>query len=479
MSEHNRRDFLRIAGLAGGSGLIAYQAAAAIPGLTQTVTDAPAEILHPVEVTGPLAVPIVGHLPGSRRQYMLPAGQGENHTIGSHVMTRLSRPAETTNVHELVAFAAKSGASMPRHAHLGAHAALLVLGGIVELELNGDTWTMMRGDFANIPPGTPHAWTMRSDKSQFALYTMGDRVGAAFVAMGTPAATSAVPQYDGQAIAPGRLVDASVSGDFQLRPSPAPASPAARVANKTVPGAPGPYVILDGGGDRFGGNTLLAKNVNTGGQFLFVITDGPKSPGVGPHFHARHFENFLGIDGETMGWAHGKAVSVKTGDYFQTPPLNLHGFALTQPYNRFAAFLTPGIFEKYFTGNPFGRLLHRPGADAQNGVPDAGGVAVAAPGPPPGTKSTDSAMLYYLMMSGRGPDGFPLDVHAATRPLPPQDPFWINLQPLTVGRATSAAERMALLTHGMAICGVAGLGREMSPELRRSLTLKPKAENFV
>ena len=69
---------------------------------------------------------------------------------------------------------------------------------------------------------------------------------------------------------------------------------------------------------------------------------------MGAHFHARHFENFFGFDGETLGWAYGKAVPLRTGDYFQAPPRNLHGFRLNQDYNRFAAFLTPGIFENFF-----------------------------------------------------------------------------------------------------------------------------------
>src|SRR4029077_17712414 len=89
-------------------------------------------------------------------------------------------------------------------------------------------------------------------------------------------------------------------------------------------------------------------NANTTGQFLFIITEGGPGGGVGAHFHARHFENFFGLDGETLGWAYGKAVPLRMGDYFQAPPRNLHGFRLNQAYNRFAAFLTPGIFENFF-----------------------------------------------------------------------------------------------------------------------------------
>ncbi len=123
---------------------------------------------------------------------------------------------------------------------------------------------------------------------------------------------------------------------------------AVRVSNKQLPLTPGAYVLADGGGERFGGNTFLARNANTSGQFLFIITEGGPGGGVGAHFHARHFENFFGLDGETLGWAYGKAVPLHTGDYFQAPPRNLHGFRLNQAYNRFAAFLTPGIFESFF-----------------------------------------------------------------------------------------------------------------------------------
>ena len=41
-------------------------------------------------------------------------------------------------------------------------------------------------------------------------------------------------------------------------------------------------------------------------------------------------------------------MPLQIGDYFQAPPRNLHGFRLNQAYNRFAAFLTPGIFENFF-----------------------------------------------------------------------------------------------------------------------------------
>ena len=182
----------------------------------------------------------------------------------------------------------------------------------------------------------------------FTLFTTGPLVGPAFVAMGTPHTGPTIPTGIPHEIPAGKLALGSFAGDFQLVAAEAPAGQPTRVTNKELPVTPTPYVILDGGGDRFGGNVFLARNANTNGQFLFIMTEGGPGGGVGAHFHARHFENFYGFDGETLGWAQGKAVPLHTGDYFQTPPRHLHGFRLNQAYNRFAAFLTPGIFEPFF-----------------------------------------------------------------------------------------------------------------------------------
>jgi quercetin 2,3-dioxygenase len=231
--------------------------------------------------------------------------------VGSQVIKRIARPQETAGVagvHEATRFSGRSGASMPRHRHLISHAALLVFSGELELELDGRRWTLMRGDFANIPAGTPHAWTMRSDRTEFTLFTTGATAGAAFVAMGAPHTGPTIPTGLPDAIPASKLALASFAGDFQLVATAAAAGAPVRVTSKELPTTPTPYVILDGGGDRFGGNSFLARNANTNGQFLFIMTEGGPGGGVGAHFHARHFENFYGFDGETLGWANGRAV---------------------------------------------------------------------------------------------------------------------------------------------------------------------------
>ncbi len=219
MTTWNRRAFLNIAGLAAGGGLLGAKAGGTLGVFAQGTPAFPDEILNPVEVSGAQAVPVIGRLPGDRRMYVANITQGEHHLVGSQVMSRVSRPAETAGVHEMMTFSGRTGASMPRHTHLSSHAAILILGGEVELEVNGQRWIMMRGDFANLPPGTPHGWTMRSDRGQLALFSMSDRVGPAFVAMGVPHASSDAPTTGSHEIAAGKLATASFAGDFQLRPT--------------------------------------------------------------------------------------------------------------------------------------------------------------------------------------------------------------------------------------------------------------------
>ena len=470
MEDWNRRRFISTAAVAAGSGLAGWNVFGSHGLLAQAPAGVPDEILNPVEVSGAEAQPVMGKLPGQKRMYVLPDNAGEYHRVGSQVMKRIARREDTGDVHELATFTANAGATMPRHTYLSSHAAVLVMRGEIELEVGGDRWTMMRGDFANLPPGTAHGWTMKSDGAQLALFSMNHRVGSAFTAMGERQDGAQIPSNVPHEIPAAALARAAAAGDFQLAPAAAPAGAAVRVTNKQLPVTPGAYVLADGGGERFGGNTFLARNANTTGQFLFIITEGGPGGGVGAHFHARHFENFFALDGETLGWAYGKAVPLRTGDYFQAPPRNLHGFRLNQDYNRFAAFLTPGIFESFFTRGGGGGRGRGDGAGRGGAAPAGrGGDEGRGRG---GFAGGAAEMFRSLQMSGRGPDGYPLDVHPAKLPLPPQDPIWMK------GAASGLGDRAALLAHAQAICGVP-ISREITPELRRALALKPRPEDFI
>ena len=91
--------------------------------------------------------------------------------------------------------------------------------GEIELEVGGDRWTMMRGDFANLPPGTAHGWTMKSDGAQLALFSMNHRVGSAFTAMGERQDGAQIPSNVPHEIPAAALARAAAAGDFQLAPA--------------------------------------------------------------------------------------------------------------------------------------------------------------------------------------------------------------------------------------------------------------------
>ena len=115
---------------------------------------------------------------------------------------------------------------------------------------------------------------MKSDGAQLALFSMNHRVGAAFTTMGERQDGSQIAANVPHEISAAALARAAAAGDFQLAPAATPAGTPARVTSKQLPLTPGAYVLADGGGERFGGNTFLARNANTNGQFLFIITEG-------------------------------------------------------------------------------------------------------------------------------------------------------------------------------------------------------------
>ena len=283
--------------------------------------------------------------------------------------------------------------------------------------------------------------------------TMGNRAGAAFVAMGSPQSTNVVGSQPRLAISGGKLADASSEGDFQLVPSIA-GGIAERVSNLVLP--------------------LRARAVRPARwrrraiRRQYVSGAQPEHDRAVPLHHDRgrswrrcgcalpcaSLREFPGRRRRDAGLGVcGKAVSLTAGVYFQAPPRNLHGFRLNQAYNRFAAFLSPGIFEPFFTRG--GRGQNGVGRQAQ---PEAAAEDAAradrrrvrqrrrAPEAARGGPGSND-MFRTLMMSGRGPDGYPLDVHGPTLPLPPQDPIWMQ------GRDGAIAERAALLAHALAICG--------------------------
>src|SRR5687767_6914175 len=105
MREWDRRRFISTAAIATGGGLAGWYGLGSRSLFAQApLAGVPDEILNPVEVSGAGAQPVIGKLPGQKRMYVLPANAGEFHRVGSQVMKRIARPADTGDVHELATF---------------------------------------------------------------------------------------------------------------------------------------------------------------------------------------------------------------------------------------------------------------------------------------------------------------------------------------------------------------------------------------
>jgi len=78
-------------------------------------------------------------------------------------------------------------------------------------------------------------------------------------------------------------------------------------------------------------------------------------------------------------------------------------------------------------------------------------------------------------MSGRGPDGYPLDVHGHKLPLPPQDAVWLQGADAT----DVIRQREAIRMHAQMLNGTMPVSHGFTPELERALSFKPRAEDFI
>ena len=216
------------------------------------------------------------------------------------------RPADTGDVHELATFTGNTGAAVPRHAHLSSHAAVLVMRGEDRVRARGRSLDHDARRFREPAAGDAARVDDAIRRRTVALFSMNHRVGAAFTAMGERQEGPQLPTACRLRFLPRPWRARLPPAIFSSRPPPRPRG--ARPGHEQAAAA-GAWRLraADGGGERFGG-TPSSRATRT--QPVSSCSSSPRGHGggVGAHFHARHFENFFGLDGETLGWAYGKAV---------------------------------------------------------------------------------------------------------------------------------------------------------------------------
>ena len=290
-------------------------------------------------------------LPGTCHAYVLQDGDGDRYLTGGQLATVIARHADTGGLLEAVVVSGRRESTFPLHLHPQGHEAMIVLDGRIDLRLGANRYLLSRGDYASIPPGTPHgyridgpyarvlAWTVNGSAARLQA-TLGEPAGEA-TGPGEPAAWSAERQRRAEAAADVRFVTGDRDEVASIQ------EPAA-----TAPDDVSPYALREGSGERLlAGDqlfTFLATQANTAGAFIALTTVGPKGTPIPRHFHEKHTETFFCLDGRMTMWGGDEEVTLHRGDFLHAPAGTIHAYRLDAPLTRFVGFLAPGLFEPFF-----------------------------------------------------------------------------------------------------------------------------------
>jgi quercetin 2,3-dioxygenase len=291
----------------------------------------------------------INQLPGRKCPYAISAGEGDRYAFDGQLATVIARNEDTDGLLDLVIVSGGKGASFPLHSHERTHESLYVLDGTLELELDGRTFGLTRGDFANIPPRSLHGYTMTSHRTQILWWAVDGDSTRIYAALGSKYDGYVHPADSGTDIPGEKLGAAEKSADIQFSGSGGQGSS----AWVTLP-PPGKesYVLGSGEGERMlAGNQLfafLAHQGNSDGKFISLTTVGPKGDKIPEHYHEKHTETFFCLDGLMTMWTDGEELALCPGDFLHVPAGTIHAFRLDAHYTRFIGVLAPGLFEPFF-----------------------------------------------------------------------------------------------------------------------------------
>ncbi|NMO14600.1 quercetin 2,3-dioxygenase [Pyxidicoccus fallax] len=300
-----------------------------------------------------------GKLPGSAVPYFIRSGEGERYLVGGLVADLVARGNDTGELFEAAVLTGGRDANFPLHTHARTHEALLVLDGEVELWLGQEHYLLIQGDYASIPEGTPHAFSMRSHRTRLVSWSTGKEMSSLYKALGQPYAGHVQPPDAKPELSRELLKKAEASADVRFTGKAPGRGTPKRVTNGTLPGRKAPYVLASGEGERLvAGDQLfsfLGDSRTSDGRFLIVMTEGPSGPMIPAHFHEKHTETFMCLDGSMTMRVNDQTLTLSPGDFVHAPARTIHAYQLNSHYTRFVGLLTPGLFEPFFRtlGDPY------------------------------------------------------------------------------------------------------------------------------
>lgn len=262
------------------------------------------------------------------RAFVSRAGEGEPRTSGGVTTTIAARVAAGLHTLECARIRGDSGARVAPHRHRVGHEALLVLTGILDLQIDGADVRLHAGDFASVPPDVVHGCRLRVDGTSVVAWTVRARA-----------------PYAADAQSPGNDVAADTVSCDVVPSSVAPVP-------RALPDAAMSYVLARGAGEHLAAGrqvfSFLAHQRATNGRFISVATAGLTDGPIPPHFHRRHSETFLCLNGPMTMWIDGTAHRIRPGDLVHVPPGVVHAYQLHAADARFVGVLVPGLFEPFF-----------------------------------------------------------------------------------------------------------------------------------
>ena len=202
-------------------------------------------------------------LPGKPAAYCVRSGDGVRYALGAQLATVIARRDDTGGLLEAATVSGGRGAASPRHRHVRGHEALLVTEGRLELRLDDRLYEMAPGDYASIPAGVAHAYTMRGHYTRFLQWMVGGALAESYAETGT-ATTASIHDESGARIF--ALPPEESSGRLDVIRA-TDESPRTHMAGyDAIPEDAAPYVVESGDGERLVAGDQLFTFLCTSGQ---------------------------------------------------------------------------------------------------------------------------------------------------------------------------------------------------------------------
>ncbi|MFS0644068.1 quercetin 2,3-dioxygenase [Siminovitchia sp. 179-K 8D1 HS] len=295
---------------------------------------------------------LVNKLPDQKIPYLIRSGEGDRYVFGRQLATIIANGTSTENLVELVILSGGKGDAFPAHKHAKSHEGIYVLHGKLEVVIEDKKYLLTDGNYAFIPAGTVHGYTMQSHRTQFLSVTSKGEVSSLYSAIGKPYdkfvhPQKAINELSGEDFAAAaNVADVSFLFDHQVDGAPQ------IVENAVVPGDVSPYVLETGEGVRLVTadqlHSVITSQANTNCDFITVVTEGPKGEKIPEHYHQKHTEFFFALEGQVTIWANGEEVVLHPGDFLHCPANTVHAYRFDSHYTKMVGFLATGLFEPFF-----------------------------------------------------------------------------------------------------------------------------------